>query len=377
MIYKDFQQEKLSMLGLGCMRFPLIEGTEDVDLAATGEMVDYAIANGVNYFDTAWFYHNGKSESIMGQLLSKYPRESYYLATKFPGYSEKNLARKEEIFEEQLRRCQTDYFDFYLCHSVTDTSVELYLDPQYGLIPFLMEQKRLGRIRHIGFSNHGSLETVKRMFAAYGDVLEFCQVQLNWLDWDFQKANALVEYLNEIQVPIWVMEPLRGGSLCTLAPKYTNILQSLAPKRSLPEWGFRYLQSIPGVTVVLSGMSNMAQLKENVQIFGENAPLSTAAVDTLLKIGADITASNKIPCTKCNYCTAYCPQKLDIPGLIAIYNEYEYTPGGFIAPEQMKDLSEEQKPSACIGCGACEQVCPQKIEIRKMMDDFTARICHK
>jgi predicted aldo/keto reductase-like oxidoreductase len=215
------------------------------------------------------------------------------------------------------------------------------------------------------------------MFAAYGDELEFCQVQLNWLDWDFQKAGALVEYLNVIQKPIWVMEPLRGGSLCNLAPKYTNILQSIAPDRSLPTWGFRYLQSISGVTVVLSGMSNMAQLTENVRIFGENTPLSTEEIDVLLKIGADMTASNKIPCTQCKYCVAYCPQKLDIPGLIEIYNGYEYTPGGFIAPEQVKDLSDAQKPSACIGCGACEQVCPQKIEIRAVMDDFTARICHK
>ncbi len=377
MICKDFENEKISALGLGCMRFPLQEGTDQVDMVATGKMVDFAIAGGINYFDTAWAYHGGASEGIMGELLKKYPRESYYLATKFPGYDVKNMERKEDIFEEQLRRCQTDYFDFYLCHTVCESNIELYLDPQYGLIPFLVEQKKKGRIRHIGFSNHGSLEMVKRFLTAYGDVMEFCQVQLNWLDWDFQKAGALVEYLNEIQMPIWVMEPLRGGSLCTLAPKYINILQSLAADRSLPEWGFRYLQTIPGVTVVLSGMSNMEQLQENIRIFGENEPLSPDEIQALYEIGANITASNKLPCTKCNYCTEYCPQKLDIPRLIAVYNEYEYTPGGFIDPEQMKDITEEQKPSACIACGACEQVCPQKIEIRKMMDDFTARIRHK
>ena len=377
MIFKDFQTEKISALGLGCMRFPLQEGSDQVDMVTTGEMVDYAIAKGVNYFDTAWGYHGGMSERIIGELLKKYPRESFYLASKFPGFNGDNMAKKEEIFEEQLRKCQTDYFDFYLCHTVCESNINLYLDPQYGLIPYLLEQKKKGRIRHIGFSNHGSLETVKRFLAAYGDVMEFCQVQLNWLDWDFQQAGALVAYLNELHMPIWVMEPLRGGSLCTLAPKYMNILQNLAPDRSLPEWAFRYLETIPGVTVVLSGMSNMAQLRENVEIFGKMSPLTTDEVQTLLEIGADITASNKLPCTKCNYCTAYCPQKLDIPELIAVYNEYKYTPGGFIAPEQMKDFSEAQKPSACIGCGACEQVCPQKIEIRKMMEDFTARICHK
>lgn len=377
MIYKAFQNEKISALGLGCMRFPLLEGTDQVDVAATAEMVDYAIAQGVNYFDTAWLYHGGASERIMGELLKKYPRESYYLATKFPGYNTQNMEQKEEIFEEQLRKCQTDYFDFYLCHTVSEHNIDLYLDPQYGMIPFLVEQKKKGRIRHIGFSNHGSLDVVKRFLAEANGAIEFCQIQLNWLDWDFQKARDLVAYLNEVHVPIWVMEPLRGGSLCSLAPKYTNILQKLAPARSLPEWGFRYLETVPGVTVVLSGMSNMVQLRENVEIFGKIAPLTTPEVRTLLDIGADITASKKIPCTKCNYCTSECPQKLDIPGLIAIYNAYEYTPGGFIAPEQVKDLPDGQKPSACIGCGACEQVCPQKIEIRKIMGDFTARICHK
>ena len=377
MIYKEVFGEKLSALGLGCMRFPLVEGTEDVDMVATGNMVDYAIAGGVNYFDTAWFYHNGTSESVMGELLEKYPRNSYYLTTKFPGYTAKNLVRKEEIFEEQLKRCRTEYFDFYLCHTVNDDNVDLYVDPQYGLIPYLAEQKRLGRIRHLGFSNHGSLETVKKFIAACDGVMEFCQVQLNWLDWDFQKAGALVAYLNEIGMPIWVMEPLRGGSLCNLAPKYTNILQSIAPDRSLPAWGFRYLQTIPGVAVVLSGMSNMAQLQENMGIFRENAPLSTQEVQALMEISRDLTAANKIPCTKCKYCVAYCPQKLDIPGLIELYNGYAYTPGGFIAPEQVKELPAEQLPAACVGCGACEAVCPQKIEIRKMKDDFTARICHK
>jgi len=217
MIYKDFQGKQLSALGLGCMRFPVIDGNmAQIDEAKTAEMVDYAMKNGINYYDTAYGYHGGTSEPLMGKLLSKYPRESFYLASKFPGYDVKNLQNKEQVFASQLQRCQTEYFDFYLCHSVTDTNIDNYLDPQYGLLEYLKAEKAAGRIRHLGFSCHASLEQMERFIVAAEGAVEFCQIQLNWLDWTLQDAKAKVEMLAKYGIPVWVMEPVRGGALAKL-----------------------------------------------------------------------------------------------------------------------------------------------------------------
>ena len=202
-------------------------------------MIAYAMKNGVNYYDTAWGYHGGQSEIVMGELLKEYPRDSFYLASKFPGYDLSNMGKVEEIFEKQLEKCQVDYFDFYLFHSVSEGNIDAYLDRSNRIYEYLCEQKKNGRIRHIGFSTHGTLETVKRFLDAYGDVIEFCQIQLNWLDWDYQKANEKVRLMNELNIPIWVMEPVRGGGLCRLAPKYADKLHAIAPERTFAEWAFR------------------------------------------------------------------------------------------------------------------------------------------
>ena len=193
MIYKDFKGKKLSALGFGCMRFPTIEGDgSKIDEAATAEMIDYAIKNGINYFDTAWGYHGGNSEIVVGKLLSKYPRDSYYLATKFPGYDLANMNKAEEIFERQLEKTGADYFDFYLFHNVCERNIDGFLNPEYKILDYLLEQKKKGRIRHLGFSAHGVYETMKRFLDAYGEHIEFCQIQLNWIDWELQGAKQKV-----------------------------------------------------------------------------------------------------------------------------------------------------------------------------------------
>ena len=301
MIYKDFQDVKLSALGMGCMRLPVIDGDDaKIDEEKTKEMVAYAMEHGVNYYDTAWGYHNGNSELVMGRALAQYPRESFYLADKFPGYDLSNMDKVEEIFEEQLKKCRTDYFDFYLFHNVCELNIDDYLDESHGIHAYLMEQKKNGRIRHLGFSGHGSYDVLKRFLEAYGKDMEFCQIQLNFLDWSFQDAKGKLELLKEYGIPVWVMEPLRGGSLAKLDSGAEEKLKALRPDEGIPAWAFRFLQTIPEVKVTLSGMSNEEQLKENIATFGEDRPLNREEMDTLLGIADEMVKKNVLPCTACH-----------------------------------------------------------------------------
>ena len=375
MIYKQFQDIRLSALGLGAMRLPVLEGKDaQIDEPAAQEMVDYAMKHGVNYYDTAWGYHSGQSELALGRALARCPRESFYLATKFPGYDLNNMGRVEEIFEAQLKKCQVDYFDFYLFHNVCEMNIDAYLDPQYGIDAYLTAQKANGRIRHLGFSAHGSVPVMRRFLEAYGDHIEFCQLQLNYLDWTFQDARAKVELLKEYNIPVWVMEPLRGGRLAKLGESHTRRLNALRPDEATPAWAFRFLQTIPEVTMILSGMSNMAQLQDNVHTFETEKPLTEGELSELMEIADEILGRKALPCTACRYCTDHCPQGLDIPGLIGLYNEHNFTEGGFIAPMALAACPEEKKPSACVGCRSCEAVCPQQIRISEVMKDFTEKL---
>lgn len=374
MVYKNYQDLKLSALGMGAMRLPVIDGDDaKIDEKAAAEMVAYAMEKGINYYDTAWGYHNGNSEIVMGKILSQYPREQYYLATKFPGYDLSNMDKIEEIFEKQLEKCQVTYFDFYLFHNVCEMNIDAYLDKKYGIFEYLMKQKENGRIRHLGFSAHGSYEVMKRFLEAYGEYMEFCQIQLNYLDWSFQDAKAKVELLKEYHIPVWVMEPLRGGKLAKLSEEDTNKLKTLRPDEDIPAWAFRFLQAIPEVTMILSGMSNFEQLKDNIATFEEDKPLNEKEMDTLLSI-ADGMLNGRVPCTACHYCVSHCPQGLDIPNLLELYNEHVFTGGGFIAPMALMAIPEEKHPSACIGCRSCEAVCPQQIKISEIMTDFADKL---
>lgn len=375
MVYRGFQDIKLSALGLGAMRLPVQDGDEaKIDEIKTAEMVSYAMGHGINYYDTAWGYHGGNSETVMGKVLAAYPREKYYLASKFPGYDLSNMGKVEEIFEKQLEKCRVEYFDFYLFHNVCEMNIDAYLDSKYGIYDYLIEQKKKGRIRHLGFSAHGDLTVMRRFLDAYGQSMEFGQIQLNWLDWTFQDARGKVELLAEYHIPVWVMEPLRGGKLAFLPQEDEAELETFRGGEKVPAWAFRFLQGIPGVTVVLSGMSDMEQLKENIHTFETDQPLTAEENAALLSIADKMLGKKILPCTACRYCVSHCPKGLDIPSLLKLYNEHSYTEGGFIAPMALKAVPEEKRPGACVGCRSCEAVCPQQIKISEAMADFAGMI---
>jgi predicted aldo/keto reductase-like oxidoreductase len=376
MIYRDFQDIRLSALGFGAMRLPVLDGDDGrIDEEAALRMVDTAMKNGINYYDTAWGYHDENSELVLGKALARYPRESFYVATKFPGYDPSNWGKAEEIFERQLEKLGVTYFDFYLFHNVCEMNIDAYLDDEkYGIFSYLMEQKKNGRIRHLGFSCHGDLPVLTRFLDAYGDHMEFCQLQLNYLDWTFQNGREKVEILNKRNIPVWVMEPLRGGKLAKLAPEYEARLKALRPDEEIPAWAFRFLTSIPSVTMILSGMSNEEQLEKNLATFSEDKKLSEAEMKELMDVANRMLSVGTVPCTACHYCVSHCPQGLDIPNLISLYNEHVYTGGGFIAPMALAALPEEKQPQSCLGCRSCEVVCPQQIKISEVLADFAEKM---
>lgn len=368
MIFKKFQDLSLSALGLGCMRFPTLDGDDaKIDEEKTAEIVRCAMNSGINYYDTAWPYHRGQSEPVMGRILSAYPRESFYLASKFPGFMTENFEKMEEIFFSQLERCQVEYFDFYLFHSVSDDNIDRYLDPQYGALDFFRAQKAAGRIRHLGFSTHGSLETVERFLDAFPEA-EFCQIQLNYMDWTFQRAADKVALLRGRGIPIWVMEPVRGGRLARLDEADERTLNALRPDESVPAWAFRFLQGIDGIGMVLSGMSDLDQLQDNIATMSEEKPLSEKERETLLSIARELSRRTAVPCTACRYCTEKCPQGLDIPALLALYNAHV---GGASADAAVAALPEDRQPHSCRACHSCEAVCPQGIRIATALERFS------
>lgn len=376
MIYNSFQDTRLSALGFGAMRLPVIDGDDSrIDEAAALRMVDTAMEKGINYYDTAWGYHGENSELVLGKALARYPRKSFCLATKFPGYDPANWSKVEEVFETQLKKLNVEFFDFYLFHNVCEMNIDAYLDDErYHIYSYLMEQKRNGRIRHLGFSCHGSIPVLKRFLDAYGKDMEFCQLQLNYLDWSFQHGKEKVDLLGKMGIPVWVMEPLRGGKLARLATEYEAELKALRPDEEIAAWAFRFLQTIPGVTVILSGMSNQEQLEKNLATFAEDRKLNEAEMRTLLGIAEKMLSVGTVPCTACHYCVSHCPMGLDIPHLLSLYNEHAYTGGGFIAPMALSALPSEKQPSACLQCRSCEQVCPQQIKISEVLADFSEKL---
>ena len=370
MVYRDFQDKKLSNLGFGMMRLPM--NGDVIDEAAVKEMTAYALEHGVNYFDTAYPYHGGESERVVGRVLAEYPRDSFYLATKYPGHQICSTGyNPAEIFEEQLAKCGVDYFDFYLLHNVNENSIKTYMDPQWGILEYFKEQKRLGKIRHLGFSSHGSLENLKEFLDYTGDAMEFCQIQLNYLDWTLQGAKEKYELLTERGIPVWVMEPVRGGKLAVLPEENTAVLKEKRPEESAAAWGFRFLMGLPNVTMVLSGMSNMEQMEDNVKTFSEDKPLAEDEIQMLMEIAEGM--KNSIPCTACRYCCEGCPMGLDIPLLLSLYNELRFASSLNISM-RIEALPEDKRPAACIGCGKCSRSCPQNIDIPKAMKDFAEEI---
>ena len=253
-----------------------------------------------------------------------------------------------------------------------------YLDPRYRTHAYLMEQKRSGRIRHLGFSAHGDIPTIRRFLEAYGKDMEFAQIELNWFDWKFQNAKGKLELLKEWNIPVWVMEPVRGGQLANLQAEDAAKLKAARPDEGIPAWSFRFLQSLPQVTMTLSGMSTLQQVRDNIATYEASRPLTDDEMKLLLSVADDMIRRTTVPCTACHYCISHCPMQLPIPDLLKLYNESMAAgPGAFIAPMALSAFAQNQQPSCCIGCRACEQVCPQQIHIPDALHDFAVRVGQK
>jgi predicted aldo/keto reductase-like oxidoreductase len=356
--------EKISLLGLGTMRLPLTDpnDSKSIDFPRAQEIVDYAYAHGINYFDTAWPYHGGTSEEFCGRALARYPRESYHLASKLPGWELKTPADVPRIFAKQLEHCRTGYFDFYLCHSIHEGSWKSYVENNaYTQLDAL---RREGKIRHLGFSFHGSPELLKKVLAA--GQWDFVQLQLNYFDWDYQDSRAKYELAAAAGLQVIVMEPVRGGALSSLCPQAKQILTDAAPARSTASWAIRWAAQLPGVLCVLSGMSMLEQVQDNVASMDPFVPLSTAE-ETVLERALEVFRAQKlIPCTRCRYCMP-CPAGVDIPDMLRLANDYRLR-------GKLKDLQEDyaEAPASaradrCVHCGACLGKCPQHIDIRSQM----------
>lgn len=366
MLYYDFKDTSISRLGFGAMRLPVIDGDAgNIDKAATQALIDKAIECGINYFDTAYSYHLGFSESVLGECLSKHPRDSYYITSKFPGHEHRNTWNPGEIFQEQLDRCGVEYFDFYLAHNVTELSIDSYMDKNLGMIDMMIAEKAAGRIKHLGFSSHGRLDTIKRFMDEYGEHMEFCQLEVNYLDWTLQESREKYEYLTSLGLPIWVMEPVRGGKLVNLGEEATEKLHAYRPDESTAAWAFRWLQRLDNVGVVLSGMNSIEMIEENAATFSEQKPLTDEEAACIEGIAQSF--ANFIPCTACRYCTKHCPLGLDIPNLLTLAND-ALTGTSYNVTMGIESLPEDKKPGACLKCGACAAVCPQNIDIPSALE---------
>ncbi len=370
MLTNDFQGLALSRLGFGAMRLPLLPGHKEptaIDEAQVDAMVDYAMAHGVNYFDTAHPYHGGLSERVLGRSLARYPRQSWYLADKYPGHQIAQRYDPAAIFEEQLERCGVDYFDFYLLHNVYENSIQVYMDPQWGILDYFVEQKRLGRIKHLGFSCHGGLPTLARFLDYCGDKMEFCQLQLNYLDWTLQQGREKYDLLTARGIPVWVMEPIRGGRLAALTGGQMDALRRLRPQDSAAAWALRFLQGLPNVKMILSGMSSLEQMVENVDTFTQDRPLTEAETAALLELAEGM--KDAVPCTACRYCCDGCPMGLDIPAMIAACNEARFALSSNVRM-RFDALPEDKRPAACIACGKCSRTCPQGIDVPAVLKEL-------
>ena len=370
MFYKSFKEDRLSALGFGMMRLPTLPDGQ-IDEALVSKMVAYAIDHGINYFDTAYPYHGGMSEIVTGHVLSKYPRSSFRLATKYPGHQYANAYNPAEVFEHQLKKCGVEYFDYYLLHNVTESCYDIYTSERWGILDYFVSQKEAGRIRHLGFSSHAEFETLRSFLDYAGDRVEFCQIQLNYLDWTLQKAKARYDLLTERGIPVWVMEPVRGGRLAQLNESQHQRLNALRPNVTDASFAFRWLQQLPNVTMILSGMSDMNQMIDNIETFSTHQPLTDAEQKMLSDIVDEL--QSLIPCTGCRYCCDGCPQGLDIPMLLNSLNDARFGTN-FTVAMRLESLPEEKQPTACIGCGACAAACPQGIAIPQLMAEFKERM---
>lgn len=349
----------VSCLGFGCMRFPLQDGK--IDEIKAEKMLDIAYEAGINYFDTAFPYHNGDSEPFVGRVLSKYPRDTYFLATKLPCWLINTLEEAKRMFESQLQRLQKDYIDFYLLHSLSKDTWEKIRD--LGIIEYLEEEKAKGRIRFLGFSFHDDYEVFEDIIN-YKD-WDFCQIQLNYMDTLYQAGLKGYELTEKKNIPVIIMEPLKGGLLANLPKEANSLYKSIRPSASTASWAFRWVASLPNVKVVLSGMSTEEQLDDNLKTFENFEKISPEESIAINKASENLKKRVFNGCTGCKYCMP-CPMGVDIPGNFRLWNRYGIYRDKKDAKWQYNfELDENEKANNCVSCGQCEPKCPQRINIRE------------
>lgn len=363
MRYKNFKGEiELSRLGMGNMRLPVINGKDGkIDYDRAQEMIDYCMEKGINYYDTAYVYHEGTSENFLGKALAKYPRESYFVADKYNMWANPNY---KEQFQQQLDRLQMDYIDFYLLHAVQDSCADDIL--KNGCIPYFDELKKQGKIRYLGFSFHGTPQLLAKMLPVYP--WDFVQIQLNYYDWYFGDAKELYEILEKADIPVMVMEPVHGGLLANLKEEAGGVLRIGNEEASQASWAMRWVMELEQVQVVLSGMSDYQQVEDNIRTFDQAIPLTEDERERIERAAKIQHGDVVVACTSCRYCCPDCPIGLDIPALIQGYNKWKTEGKQYL--ENLMKLPEGKRPTACIGCGSCAKHCPQSFRIPEIMEEM-------
>ena len=369
----------MKKLGFGLMRMPTLDASDSskVDLEQVKQMVDLFMEKGFTYFDTAWMYNGFASESTAKEaLVDRYPRDSFTLATKLHNAFFNSPEEREKVFSEQLRKTGAGYFDYYLLHGIEESSYPHY--EKFDCFRWLQEKKRQGLVKHAGFSFHGSPELLDEILTKHPEA-EFVQLQINYLDWDSEWIRSREVYETAVRhgKPVIVMEPVKGGTLAKVPPKAERLLKSREPGLSVPSWAIRFAASLDGVTVVLSGMSSIDQMRDNLSYMEDFKPLTEDEIALTRQAAAIINSQIAVPCTGCSYCTEGCPMRIAIPKYFSLYNEdmredMEHK-GWTINFTNYEKLTEHfGKAGDCIGCGQCESVCPQHLPIIEKLRDVSA-----
>ncbi|OUO92806.1 aldo/keto reductase [Cloacibacillus sp. An23] len=367
----------MKKLGFGFMRLPLTdkEDVKSVDRGQVKRMVDRFLERGFTYFDTAYMYHDHTSEDVLREtLVERHPREAFTVATKLPLMFLEKEGDQERIFDEQLKKCGVDYFDYYLLHNVNANSIENVR--KYDSFGFIRKLKEEGRVRHIGFSFHDGADLLDRVLAEHPET-EFVQLQINYLDWDNEgiQSRRCLETARRYGKPVFVMEPVKGGSLVEIPDEAKAMFEACTPGMSPASWAVRFAAGQEGVALVLSGMSSYEQLEDNTGYMEDFKPLTERELETLERAKGAIAAAHAIPCTACRYCVEGCPMEIPIPEYFALYNAHKHTKAGIFDVQTVyyaNIAKTRAKASACVSCGQCERACPQHIKVIDRLKDVAA-----